>query len=168
MIRLQTNNNNSILTEKQQKYLFYHLVKLININILQAKNITFQLISNQFTRSPLGKALKKQEKKIESQGVMQRKTIEEYGKQLVKSSNEKVSPTLLKPKKNFDKIFNGRRDEIQHLSKQINYIYFTYYFKTKEGSPKYFVRYKPLLGFLKSKRDGGITMNRGGKNSNQI
>ena len=66
MIRLQTNNNNSILTEKQQKYLFYHLVKLININILQAKNITFQLKSNQFTRSPLGKALKKQEKKIES------------------------------------------------------------------------------------------------------
>ena len=99
---------------------------------------------------------------------MQRKTIEEHEKQLVKSSNEKVSPTLLKPKKNFDKIFNGRGDEIQHLSKQINYIYFTYYFKTKEGSPKYFVRYKPLLGFLKSKRDGEITMNRGKKNSNQI
>ena len=35
MIRLEMENYNKILTEKQQKYQYYHQVKLININILQ-------------------------------------------------------------------------------------------------------------------------------------
>ena len=37
MIRLELNNYNTILTEKQQKYQHYHQVKLINMNILQAQ-----------------------------------------------------------------------------------------------------------------------------------
>ena len=37
MIRLEIKNNNMILTEKQQKYQHYHLEKLINMDILQAK-----------------------------------------------------------------------------------------------------------------------------------
>ena len=37
MIRLEINNYNTILTEKQQKYQHYHQVKLINMNILQAQ-----------------------------------------------------------------------------------------------------------------------------------
>ena len=37
MIKLEMNNCNMILTEKQQKYQNYHLEKSININILQLK-----------------------------------------------------------------------------------------------------------------------------------
>ena len=37
MIRLLMKNYNMILTEKQQKYLLRHKVKLINMHILQMK-----------------------------------------------------------------------------------------------------------------------------------
>ena len=35
--KIRDENYNAILTEKQQKYLLYYQVKLININILQVK-----------------------------------------------------------------------------------------------------------------------------------
>ena len=37
MVRYEMKNYNKILAEEQQKDQFYHQVKLININILQAK-----------------------------------------------------------------------------------------------------------------------------------
>ena len=37
MTRLEMKNYNKILTKNQQKYLHYHQVKLINMNILQVK-----------------------------------------------------------------------------------------------------------------------------------
>ena len=37
MIKLEMENYNTMLTEKLQKYQHYHLEKLINMNILQAK-----------------------------------------------------------------------------------------------------------------------------------
>ena len=37
MIRLEIKNCNTILTEKQQKYQYDHLEKLVNMNILQMK-----------------------------------------------------------------------------------------------------------------------------------
>ena len=37
MIRLEMENYNMILTEKQRKYQHYHVQKLINMNILQVK-----------------------------------------------------------------------------------------------------------------------------------
>ena len=37
MIRLEMKKYNTILTEKQQKYLHHHQVKLIDMNFLQAK-----------------------------------------------------------------------------------------------------------------------------------
>ena len=37
MIRLEMKNYNTILTEKPQKCQHYHHVKLINMNVLQAK-----------------------------------------------------------------------------------------------------------------------------------
>ena len=37
MIKLRMKNDNTILTEKQQKYQHYHQAKLINMNILQVK-----------------------------------------------------------------------------------------------------------------------------------
>ena len=57
MIRLEMKSYNATLMENQQKYLHYHLEKLIKV-IEQAK----------FTYSILGKALEKQLKTIEDQG----------------------------------------------------------------------------------------------------
>ena len=37
MTRLKIKNYNKVLTEKQQKYLHYYQIKLINMNILQVK-----------------------------------------------------------------------------------------------------------------------------------
>ena len=51
-----------------------------------------------FTYSPLRKACEKQIKTIEVQGRKQIEAIEEHGKQLVKSSSEKESLTLIKQK----------------------------------------------------------------------
>ena len=70
---------NMILMEKLQKYLHYHQAKLININVLQVKEI---FLSNQkqiirqakFISSPLGKAIEKQTKTIEDQGEKQIKS----------------------------------------------------------------------------------------------
>ena len=39
--KIEIKNCNIILTEKQQKYQHYHQVKLVNMNILQVRNITF-------------------------------------------------------------------------------------------------------------------------------
>ena len=37
MIRLEMKTYNMILTEKQQEHQYYHLEKLINVNIIQVK-----------------------------------------------------------------------------------------------------------------------------------
>ena len=42
MVKLGLKNYNMILTEKQQKYQYYHQIKLIKMNILQMKK--FQLM----------------------------------------------------------------------------------------------------------------------------
>ena len=45
--------------------------------------------------------------------------LEEYGKQLVKSSSEKESLTPLKQKETFEELANERLGEIQNLSKKL-------------------------------------------------
>ena len=73
---------------------------------------------------------------IKNKGEKQMKAIEEHGKQLVKSSDEVYLSKLLKPEEIFEKLVEERQDEIQNLSKQINYNDLRYYFTTKESSPK--------------------------------
>ena len=98
MISLEMRNCHVILTEKQEKYQNYHRAKLIYMNILQVKNITSQSKENVFTYSTLYKAFKNQIKTIEDQLEKQIKALEEHGKQLIKSTGEKESLTLLKQK----------------------------------------------------------------------
>ena len=60
----------TILTEKQDKYQHYHLEKLININILQVQKY-YPRIKEAKKLIVIGKALEKQRKKIEDQGIKQ-------------------------------------------------------------------------------------------------
>ena len=65
---------NMVLTEKQQKYLHYHLEKLTNMNILQVKKY-YLLIKEE-------KAFEKQRKMTEDQEEKQIKASEENKKEL--------------------------------------------------------------------------------------
>ena len=61
MIRLEMKKYDMILIKKLPKYLLYHQVKFINMNISLVK-IYYHLIIDEarFTYSPLGKAFEKQ------------------------------------------------------------------------------------------------------------
>ena len=102
-----------------------------------------------FTYSPLGKAFEKQTKAIEEQGRQQAEAIEEHRKYLVKSSSETESLTLLKQKENFEELANEKINEIQDLSKQIDFNNLFYYIKGESG-PKNFIRFKGPLAFYRN------------------
>ena len=72
MIRLKIKNYNMILTEKRQRHRPYHQARLININILQRRNIIFQskkiIEQAKFSDSLLGKVSQKQTRTIKDQG----------------------------------------------------------------------------------------------------
>ena len=119
-----------------------------------------------FTYSPLGKAFENQTKTIEEQGRKQIEVIEEHGKQLVKSNSEKESLTHLKQKE-IDEIANERIDEIQILSKQIDFDNLNYYFKGERG-PKIFIGCKGPLNFYKTLKDGYTTVEKAEENKKKI
>ena len=57
--------------------------------------------------------------------------LNEHGKELVKSSSEKESLTLLKQKEIFEEFANQRICEIQNLNKQINFNNLIYHLRVK-------------------------------------
>ena len=69
MKRLELRSYNMMLIEKKQKYQHYHQARLVNMNVLQAKNIPSGRIQTiqkaKFMYSVLGKAFGKQTKAIE-------------------------------------------------------------------------------------------------------
>ena len=81
--------------------------------------------------------------KIEDQREKQIKALEEHGKQLVKYNNEKESSTHSKQKEIFEGLANKRMEEIQDLSKQIDFHNLTYHNK----GPKTFIGFKGPRGF---------------------
>ena len=128
-----------ILIEKQQKYRHYHLGNLINMNLTDEEILTSDQIriikQAKFTYSPLGKASEKQIKTIEDQAEKQLKALEEHENHLAKYSDEKEPLTNSKQKNFFEELANRRMEEIQNLSKQINFNNLIYYFKGK-STPK--------------------------------
>ena len=99
-----------------------------------------------FTYYPLGKAFEKLTKTIEDQGEKQIKALEKHGKQLVKYNKEKESSMHSKQKKILE-LANKRMQDIQDLSKQIDWNNSTYRYEVNT-TPKAFIVYKGPLGFL--------------------
>ena len=60
----------------------------------------------------------------------------------------KKSSTYSKQKKSLEELANKRLDEIQYLSKQIDFNNLTYYFKVKNAL-KTFICFKGPLGFYR-------------------
>ena len=81
-----------------------------------------------FAYSPLGKAFEKQIKTIDDQGKKHIKAFEKHRKQLEIELGNKII------------------DEIQNLSKQIDFNNITYYSKDKRAR-KFFIGFKVPLGF---------------------
>ena len=102
-----------------------------------------------FTYSPLGKTFEKQIKNIEDQTEKQIKALEQHGKQLLKCNNEKESSKHLKQQERFEELANKRMEEIQDLSKQIDFNNLTYSYKGNIAS-KNFIRFKGPLGFYRN------------------
>ena len=74
----------------------------------------------------------------------------------------------MKKKENFHEFVNERFDEIQNLSKKINYADKAHYFKSKESSPKYFSNFQFSLKCFKEIRDGEITMKKTKENQKEF
>ena len=75
-----------------------------------------------FPYFPLGKPFEKQSKTIEDQGEKHIEAIEEHGKQLIKSSSEKIFFRTFKIKRIFcDKLVNERMFEINKASEGIDF-----------------------------------------------
>ena len=106
-----------------------------------------------FVYSPSRKAFKKQTKTIEDQGERQIRAIEEHGKQLIKSSSEKISLELLKQKNFFDDLLNKRMFEMNKLSEGTDFNNLTSYY-TSKNAPKDFVYFKCLLIIYNDIKDG--------------
>ena len=64
--------------------------------------------------------------------------LEEHGKQLVKYNDEKESLTHSKQKEIFEELANKRMEEVQDLSKQIDFNKLTYHYKGKTAPKKFY------------------------------
>ena len=69
------------------------------------------------------------------------KALEEYGEQIVKFNDEKKSLTHSKQKEIFKGLASEKMEEIQDLSKQVNFNNLTYHYKSKIVPNKYFFKY---------------------------
>ena len=84
---------------------------------------------------------------IQEEGKKQIEALEKHRKQLLKDNNGKESSTHSKQKENFEKLANKRMEEIQDLSKQIDFNNLTYCYNGNTA-PKSFYRFKGSTRFL--------------------
>ena len=100
-----------ILTEKQQKYHEY-----LTVGEIVPSDQRIMIEQPKFTQSPLlsKKHLKNKYKQLKIKEKT--KAHENHGKQLVKSSSEKESLTLLKQKEIFEELANERINETNEIN----------------------------------------------------
>ena len=86
---------------------------------------------------------------------------------MVKSSSEKESLKPLKHEEIFEERVKKRIDELQNLSKHIDFNNSVYYFKGKSNQ-KISIGFKGQLGYYKNINDGNTTLGKTEKKSNKI
>ena len=150
------------INREEAKYQHYHLEKLTNMNFYIGEEILpldqRRVIEQaKFSHSPLGKAFEKQTKMIEDQGEKQIEALEEYGKQLIKSSGEKDSLEILKQKEIFDELVNETKFETNKSNEEIDFNNLTYYY-TGKTAPKYIFRIKGSLIVYNDIKNGQISL----------
>ena len=119
-----------------------------------------QQIINQtkFTYSPLGKAFDKQIKTIEDYGKKQVEALENLkpieGSKAIKYDDE----SLEQKQETYNKLFDEKLDEIQELSREIDYKNLNYDFTTKASGSINFTGYNGPFTLFKKIRDGDISL----------
>ena len=111
-----------------------------------------------FTYSPLGKAFKKQTKTIKDHGKNQAEALEKLepieGSKAIKYDNE----SLQQKQETYNKLFDEKLDEIQKLSREIDYKNLNYDFTTKASGSINFTGYNDPFTLFKKIRDGDISL----------
>ena len=95
---------------------------------------------------------------IEDQGEKQLEALGKYGKQLVDYRDDKETLTHSKQKEILEELANRRMEEIQNLSKQIDFNNLGHHYQNKSIPKKYFIGLKGPLRFYKSIKEGNITL----------
>ena len=109
-----------------------------------------------FICSPSGKAFEKQIKTIEDQGKEQVKALENLKPKEQKVIKDKFDDKLSMQKETYNKLLDERLNEIQEISKGIDFNNLTYHFKTSDISPINFIKFKGPFGFFKEIKNGNI------------
>ena len=109
-----------------------------------------------YTYSPSGKAFEKQIKTIEDQGKEQVKALENLKPKEQKVIKDKFDDKLSMQKETYNKLLDERLNEIQEISKGIDFNNLTYHFKTSDISPINFIKFKGPFGFFKEIKNGNI------------
>ena len=126
---------------------------------------------NIFTYSPLGKAFEKQIKATEDQGTKLAKALENLKPKEQKGIEDESDDKLLVQKETYNRLLSKTLNEIQEISKEIDFNNLTYYFKTPGISWKSFIKFKGPLVFSKEIKKGNISLTKAEEdkmNLNQI
>ena len=111
-----------------------------------------------FTYSPLGKAFEKQTKTIEDHGEKQVEALENLkpieGSKAIKYDDE----SLEQKQETYNKLFDEKLDEIQELSREIDYKNLNYDFRRKASGSINFTGYNGPFTLFKNIRDGNISL----------
>ena len=102
-----------------------------------------------FTYSPLENAFDKQIKTIEDQGQKQVDALENLKLKEQKAIEDKSDDKILMQKENCNRLLGDRLDEIQKISKEINFNNLTYHFKDSRISPINFIKSKGPFNIFK-------------------
>ena len=107
-----------------------------------------------FTYSPLGKAFEKQIKTIEDQGKKQVDALENLKPiEGSKAINYHDDESLEQKQETYNKLFDEKLDEIQELSREIDYKNLNYNFTTKASGSINFIKFKGPFSLFKKIRD---------------
>ena len=87
-------------------------------------------VFNVFTYSPLGKAFEKQTKATKDQGAKLVKALENLKPKEQKGIEDESDDKLLVQKETYNRLLSKTLNEIQEISKEIDFNNLTYYFKT--------------------------------------
>ena len=106
----------------------------------------------------MGKAFEKQIKTIEDQGKKQVDALKNL-KPVERSKAITYDDESLEQKQEtYNKLFDEKLDEIQELSREIDYKNLNYHFTTKASGSINFIKFEGPFSFFKKIRDGDISL----------
>ena len=111
-----------------------------------------------FIYSPLGKSFEKQTKTIEDHGQKQVEALENLKQIEISKAIKYDDESLEQKQETYNKLFDEKLDEIQELSREIDYKNLNYDFTMKASGSISFTGYNGPFTLFKKIRDGDILL----------